>query len=122
MNRRYCLALDLKDDLESIKQYEWYHSPEGVWPEVLDSIKESGIELMQIYRTGNRLFMILEVAENFSFGEKEKLDAANPRIQEWEVLMWEFQKPLPWAREGQKWVLMDKIFEAGSDFADEKTP
>ncbi|MCB0578426.1 MAG: L-rhamnose mutarotase [Phaeodactylibacter sp.] len=117
MNRRYCLALDLKNDLEAIKQYEWHHSPEGVWPEVLDSIKESGIELMQIYRTGNRLFMILEVTENFSFDEKERLDAANLKIQEWEELMWKFQKPLPWAQEGQKWVLMERIFEVcGNDF------
>ena len=112
MRKRYCLALDLKEDPELIKQYEWFHRPGGVWPEVLDSIKSSGIELMQIYRTGNRLFMIMEVSEGFSFKEKERLDAGNPKIQEWEELMWNFQQSLPWAEAGQKWVLMDQIFES----------
>jgi L-rhamnose mutarotase len=110
MRRRYALALDLKDDPELIERYEWYHSPEGIWPEVLANIRESGIELMEIYRTGNRLLMILEVDANFSFEAKDRHDAANPKVQEWEALMDQFQARLPWARPGEKWVLMEKIF------------
>jgi L-rhamnose mutarotase len=26
-------------------------------------------------------------------------------------LMWKFQQPLPWAQKGEKWILMDKIFQ-----------
>jgi L-rhamnose mutarotase len=33
--KRYCLALDLKDDPEVIRQYDMYHK--DVWPEVLQS-------------------------------------------------------------------------------------
>lgn len=110
MKKRYCFALDLKDDPELIRQYEWYHSSEGIWPEVEQSIKDAGIESMQIYRTGNRLFMIMEVSEDFSFEKKARKDAQNPKVQEWEKLMWRFQQPLPWAGEGEKWVLMEKIF------------
>jgi L-rhamnose mutarotase len=25
--------------------------------------------------------------------------------------MWKFQQALPWARPGEKWMLMEKIFE-----------
>jgi L-rhamnose mutarotase len=32
-------------------------------------------------------------------------------VQEWEDLMWRYQQALPSAREGEKWLLMDKIFE-----------
>jgi hypothetical protein len=28
-------------------------------------------------------------------------------------LMWGFQKPIPWAKPGEKWVLMDRIFKSG---------
>jgi len=56
---RYCLALDLKDDPKLIAEYEAYHKK--VWPEIIDSIKNSGIEILDIYRTGNRMFMIIEV-------------------------------------------------------------
>ena len=109
--RRYGLALDLKDDPELIKTYKEYHAPGGVWPEVLSSIRASGIIDLQIYLTGNRLFMVMEVDDRFSFEKKAEMDAANPKVQEWETLMWKFQQALPWAGEGEKWVLMDKIFQ-----------
>ena len=108
---RYCFALDLKDDDQLIAEYERYHAAGGVWPEILDSIKNAGIEVLDIYRTGNRLFMIMEVNEDFSFEKKAAMDAANPKVQAWEELMWKFQQPLPWAKEGEKWVLMEKIFD-----------
>ncbi|ATC36384.1 L-rhamnose mutarotase [Elizabethkingia anophelis] len=106
--RKYALALDLKDDDELIRQYEEYHKQ--VWPEILESIKNSGIQNMEIYRTDNRLFMIMEVGEDFSFDAKAEADAGNPKVQEWENLMWDYQQALPKSKPGEKWVLMDKIF------------
>jgi L-rhamnose mutarotase len=106
--QRYCLALDLKDDPELIAEYERYH--QQVWPEILRSITSSGIEVLDIYRTGNRLFMIMETNDQFSGEEKAKADAANPTVQEWETLMWKFQQALPWAKPGEKWVMMKQIF------------
>jgi L-rhamnose mutarotase len=106
--KKYCLALDLKDDQELIKEYEEHHK--NVWPEIIKGIKNSGIESLDIYRTGNRLFMIMKVNEYFSFEKKAADDLANEKVQEWETLMWKFQQALPWAKEGEKWILMDKIF------------
>lgn len=107
--KRYCLALDLVDDEQSIKAYEEHHKK--VWPEILESIKESGIQNMEIYRIGNRLSMIMEVDDSFSFEKKQQADAQNPKVQEWEELMWTFQKPLPFAQKGEKWLPMKKIFK-----------
>ena len=106
---RYCLALDLKNDPDLIAEYENYHK--NVWPEIIENIKGSGIEVLDIYRTGNRMFMIIEANDNFSFEKKALMDSANPKVQEWEELMWKFQQALRWAKPGQKWILMDKIFE-----------
>ena len=83
---------------------------ENGWPEIRESIVDAGITSMEIYRTGNRLFMIMETGEGFSFEEKQKKDANNPRLNAWEELMWKFQQPLPWAADGEKWILMKKIF------------
>jgi L-rhamnose mutarotase len=107
--KRYCLAVDLKNDAALIAEYEQYHRE--VWPEIIKSIGDAGIEAMNIYRTGNRLFMIMEVNDHFSFEKKSAADASNPKVQEWEQLMWKFQQPLPWAKEGEKWILMEEIFK-----------
>lgn len=110
--QRFCLALDLIDNAEMIREYEEYHRSGNAWPEVTQHDLDAGITSIQIYRTGNRMFMILETDDNFTFEKKAALDAANPKIQEWENLMWKFQQALPWAKPGEKWVLMDKIFQS----------
>jgi L-rhamnose mutarotase len=112
MKRRYCLTLDLKNDPNLIAEYKRYH--EEVWPEITQTIKESGIEDMEIYLLGTRMFMVMEVNESFSFEKKAKADALNPRVQEWEKLMWQFQQALPDARPGEKWLRMEQIFKLES--------
>ena len=109
--QRYCLALDLIDDAELINEYEHWHKPENLRPEIMKSIRESGITGMEIYRTGNRLFMIMETTDEFSFEKKAAMDEANLKVQEWENFVWKFQLPIPWANPGEKWVLMKQIFQ-----------
>ena len=111
--KRYCLALDLENDPLLISKYIEYHKE--VWPEILSSIKDSGIMDMQIYQVADRLFMIMETAEDFSFEKKNKMDSQNPFVVKWEELMSQFQKPISIAQPGEKWVLMEKIFELNSD-------
>lgn len=105
---RYVLTLDLVDDPQLIEEYERIHKK--IWPEIETSILESGIKSMEIYRYGNRLFMIMEVLEGFSFEKKEAMDKANAKVQEWEKMLWKYQQALPGTKEGEKWKLMDKIF------------
>jgi L-rhamnose mutarotase len=107
--KHYCLALDLKDDPQLIAEYENHHKQ--VSREILSSIKESGIERMQLYRAGNRMFMIIDAVDNFSFDKKQSMDQSNPRVQAWEALMWKYQQALPFARPGDKWVVMEKFFD-----------
>jgi L-rhamnose mutarotase len=107
--KRYTLTLDLKDDAALISEYEDYHR--AIWPEIRESIITSGIDNMEIYRFANRLFMIMEVNDEFSFEKKGAMDADNDKVQEWETLMWKYQQAVPGAKPGEKWVLMNKIFE-----------
>ena len=107
--RRYCLALDLKDDPKLIAEYRRYH--QKVWPGITKSIRDSGIEDLEIYLLGTRLFMIMEVNQSFSFAAKAEADRTSAEVQEWEQLMWKFQKPLPQAKPGEKWILMERIFK-----------
>ncbi len=106
---RYCLALDLQKDAVLIAEYEQWHRE--VWPEIRSSILEAGITNMEIYRLEDRLFMIMETETGFSFEKKAAMDAANPAVQRWEELMWKYQSAVPGGKPGEKWRLMDKIFE-----------
>ncbi|MCW3080550.1 L-rhamnose mutarotase [Segetibacter sp.] len=109
--KKYCLAVDLVNDPTFIAEYERLHQSENVRPEIRQSILDAGIISMEIYRTGNRMFMIMQTDDSFTFERKAAMDAANPTVQEWEQFVWKFQLPLPWAKEGEKWVLMDNIFQ-----------
>ena len=106
---RYCFALDLKNDSKLIQEYETYH--ENVWPEIKESIRSAGIENMEIYRIQNRLFMIMETNDDFSFERKNRMDMENTKVQEWEKVMWKYQQALPGALPGEKWLPAKQIFK-----------
>lgn len=107
--QKYCFTLDLVDDPQLINEYKTYH--QNVWPEIKKSIMDAGIINMEIYLLGNRLFMLMETDASFTAEKKATADAANPKVQEWERLMWKYQQALPQAKAGEKWLLMDKIFQ-----------
>jgi len=110
MTTRHCFALDLKDDPKLIQAYKEHHSKGNIWPEIIDSISSSGIEDLDIYLVGNRLFMVMDVNDDFSFAAKEAADLNNSKVVAWEELMWTFQQQLPWATGNEKWMLMEQIF------------
>jgi len=107
---RFYFALDLRNDPVLIEEYECWHRPEHIWPTTLQSLRSSGIEELTIYRCGNRLIQVLEVAPGFSFEDKRAADSANPEVLAWEEFMWQFQQALPFAAAGQKWLQMDRLF------------
>jgi L-rhamnose mutarotase len=109
--KTYCFALDLHDDPELIEEYKRWHRQENIWPEVLQCIRAPGVVSQEIYLTGDRLVLILQTTDEFDLEEKKAADSASPEMRKWEELMWKFQKPLPNARPGEKWVRMEKIFE-----------
>ncbi|MGO1304509.1 MAG: L-rhamnose mutarotase [Sphingomonas parapaucimobilis] len=111
MARRLCFALDLVADAGLIAEYEKAHAPGAAWPEVTTAIRAKGFLSMEIWRTGARLFMIAEVADDFPHAIPAELAAIDAR---WETTMDRFQKALPHAAPGEKWVGMDRIFSLGA--------
>jgi len=110
-SKKLCYACDLVDNPELIELYKQYHSEGNTWPEITKSIKDAGIIDMEIYLLANRLFMIMEVDESYTPERKQMMDASNPKVQEWEELMWRFQQAPPGAKEGEKWLAMEQIYK-----------
>lgn len=110
MNRRICLALDLVNDAELIAEYEGWHKPGRTPLAVIQSLRESGIENMEIFRAGERMFMILEVNGKYDAQAKARADAADPEVVAWGKSMKRYQKPIPAAGPEGTWIAMDCIF------------
>ena len=109
--KRYCQSLDLKEDPELIREYEYWHSAEHIWPEIPAGIRAVGIRDMEIYRHGVHLFMIVETDDDFdwdaAFGRLTTLD----RQAEWEDFVSRFQKAEPGSASSEKWQLMQPVFK-----------
>jgi L-rhamnose mutarotase len=107
--KTFAQALDLRDDPQTIATYERYHRE--VWPEVKKALRDIGITDMQIYRTGNRLFMIFSAPDGFDPARDFQAYTAVPRAREWDELMRGFQQRVPGAPEGAWWTPMEKVFD-----------
>jgi L-rhamnose mutarotase len=106
---RQVLAIDLKDDAV-VETYRQHHR--RVWPEVLESLRASGVIDMQIYLLGRRLVMIAELEDGADLRRAfETRIASHPRVAEWEHLMMSLQQPAPGAGPGEWWTAMEPVFE-----------
>ena len=93
MTKSYAMALDLKDDAALIERYIKHHR--AVWPEALDSLNRLGIEKMKIFLLGRRLFMYVEVPDEFDFPADLARYTEEPRAREWDEFMRGFQEKVP---------------------------
>ena len=106
---RQVLAIDLKDD-SVVATYREHHR--RVWPEVLESLRTSGVIDMQIYLLGRRLVMIADLEDGSDLKRAFATRiASHPRVAEWERLMMSLQQPAPGAADGDWWTAMEPVFE-----------
>ena len=108
--KRYCRTMQLKPDNALIREYIHRHSQGEAWPEILDGIREVGIQEMEIYLLGNRLFMIVETPADFDWDTSMARLATLHRQQEWEDYMAIFQDCNTGDTAADKWQMMDRIF------------
>ena len=106
---RHVLAVDLKDDPTVIETYLEHHR--RVWPEVLRSLRATGLQEMEIFLLGRRLVMIVQTDGNGDYHAIFARHAAShPRVAEWEALMKSMQQPIPGAPPGEWWAQMQPVF------------
>ncbi|ATP18390.1 MULTISPECIES: L-rhamnose mutarotase [Sphingobium] len=107
---RHVLLIDLADDAAAIAQYEAWHASGALPPAIGASIRAADVRAMDIYRSGNRLVMLMETGPDFDPAAKAAADAADPAVQAWEAQMDGVQRPLPWSVPGAKWTAATRIF------------
>lgn len=109
MSRRHVFAVNLKDQSGIVETYTRHHR--DVWPEVQESLRRVGVEWMEIYLLGHRLVMIVEMRDGLDYRTAFKSHASSSaRVIEWERLMKSLQEPVPEARAGEWWSVMEPVF------------
>ena len=109
--KRYCKAIELRNDPALIEAYRKVHAPGAVWKDIKQGIREVGIIHMEIFLLENRLFMIMDTVPEFNHDQAMAELASKPRQQEWETYVSRFQKTTPDASASEKWQLMERIFK-----------
>ncbi len=108
---RICKSLLLKNDPALIAEYMSHHAQGRAWPEVTEGMKNIGILDMEIYIADNRLFMIMDVADDFDHDEAFSRLTLMPRQKEWESLMSTYQAVGDADNASEKWTIIKRIFK-----------
>ncbi|MEE4287306.1 MAG: L-rhamnose mutarotase [Mariniphaga sp.] len=105
MMKRFGQIIGLKP--ECYEEYKKYHA--GVWPEVLETIRECNIRNYSIFHKDRQLFAYFEYIGNDFEADMAKM-AAHPKTQEWWSIMEPMQQPVENRNEGEWWANMEEVF------------
>jgi L-rhamnose mutarotase len=115
---RFVFTINLRDEPGIIETYRLHHR--DVWPEVQASLRQAGVDQMDIYLLGHRLVMVVEMRDGLDYRDAFKTHAASsPTVAEWERLMKSLQEPAAEARTGEWWAVMEPVFHLNRDTAEE---
>ncbi len=103
--KRFGQIIGLKP--ECYEEYKKYHA--GVWPEVLETIRECNIRNYSIFHKDRQLFAYFEYIGNDFEADMAKM-AAHPKTQEWWSIMEPMQQPVENRNEGEWWANMEEVF------------
>jgi L-rhamnose mutarotase len=106
---RHVFLVHLRDDPAAISAYREHHH--RVWPEVIESLRRSGVCSMDIHLLGRTAVMIVDVADGVDVRRVFSThEASSARVAEWERLMKSLQEPSPDAAPGEWWARMERVF------------
>src|SRR5207244_12565139 len=108
---RHVLLLDLVDDAALIAAYRDWHRPGGPPAPVTRAIRECGIASMEIWQVADRLVMVMETTADYDLAAHARRNVEDADVRAWETLMDRFQRRLPFATGGEKWVAAERIFD-----------
>ena len=115
---KYVFTVNLKDEPGIVETYRRHHRE--VWPDVQTSLRQSGVEHMDIYLLGRRLVMVVEMRDEVDYRSVFRSHASSsPRVAEWERLMKSLQEPPAEARAGEWWAAMEPVFHLDQTTSEE---
>jgi L-rhamnose mutarotase len=107
--KTFGLTLNLQNDVDKIAAYKSAHL--AVWPAVTDRLRECGIQQMQIFVRGTRMFMYLVTDDDFDPARDFARINEDPASARWNALMADLQARSPEANPDEWWAPMELVFD-----------
>jgi hypothetical protein len=105
------LTANLVPDERKQREYLQYHATQfEKWPEVATGFCNASFQQLLVFRQGRQLMLIISIPHGASLDElNPKTTLHNPRVDDWNALMKQYQQGLPGTKSGETWVFLKPV-------------
>jgi L-rhamnose mutarotase len=105
------LTTQLVEDTLQQRRYLTLHRQQAQeWPEVSQGFCNASFQQLLVFEQNQQVLVIISVPKGKTLDElNPKTTENNPRVDEWNQLMKQFQRPLPEADSTQTWVSFEPV-------------
>ena len=105
------MTANLVKDSTLQSQYMEYHRTQfKKWPEISKGFSNADFQQLLVFRTGRQLMLVISIPKGKTLDElNPKTTENNPRVEEWNKIMSQFQEGIDDAPKGEVWVMFKPI-------------
>ncbi|MBD2722133.1 L-rhamnose mutarotase [Hymenobacter armeniacus] len=102
------LTANLVKDSKKQQEYLNHHATQfQQWPEVAQGFCRASFQQLLVFRQGRQLMLVISIPHGASLDElNPKTSLNNPRVNDWNALMKQYQEGLPGTKPGEVWVFL----------------
>ena len=105
------LTANLVPDKAKQQQYLNYHATQfQKWPEVAQGFCNASFQQLLVFRQGRQLMLVISIPKGASLDKlNPQTSLNNPRVDDWNALMKQYQEGLPGTKPGEVWVFLKPV-------------
>jgi L-rhamnose mutarotase len=105
------LTANLVKDPVKQREYMNYHATQfQKWPEVAQGFCNASFQQLLVFRQGRQLMLIISIPHGENLDKlNPKTSLNNPRVDDWNAVMKQYQEGLPGTKPGEVWVLLQPV-------------
>ena len=105
------LTANLVKDPKKQQEYLSHHATQfQKWPEVAQGFCNASFQQLLVFRQGRQLMLVISIPKGASLDKLNPLTTLNnPRVDDWNALMKQYQEGLPGTKPGETWVFLRPV-------------
>ncbi|WP_345953442.1 L-rhamnose mutarotase [Mucilaginibacter sp. PAMB04168] len=105
------LTANLVNDSKKQQEYINYHATQfQKWPEVSRGFCNASFQQLLVYKNGRQLMLVISIPKGESLDKlNPKTTENNPRVNDWNAIMKNYQEGITGTKPGEVWVFMEPV-------------